>query len=189
MLAVTDWCELENSLLRGFSNPSLSLCIEWRMFRDSSVMLVGSEQFALNHSSLLDSGEKKKKKTGLDAFLLLKGSLEVTFELFSIGLKNLLRIWWALIQRIIRSVKWSPTDLVFLLGAPVMTPRRVHMHSFYLSSQKFICCDAQRPPVDRKGVPRVGALKGLKKLRSWGTENTWRRVYSSLRDTLCTECN
>lgn len=59
------------------------------MFRDSSVMLVGSEQFALNHSSLLDSGKKKKKKTGLDAFLLLKGSLEVTFELSSIGLKNL----------------------------------------------------------------------------------------------------
>lgn len=51
--------ELENSLLRGFSNQSFSLCIEWRMFRDSCVMLVGSGQFTLDHSSPLDSGKKK----------------------------------------------------------------------------------------------------------------------------------
>lgn len=75
--------ELENSLLRGFSNQSFSLCIEWRMFRDSCVMLVGSGQFTLDHSSPLDSG--KKKKTGYNwfgCFLVINGSLEVTFQLF-----------------------------------------------------------------------------------------------------------
>lgn len=58
MLAVTDWRELENSLLRAFSNQSFSLCIEWRMFWGSCVMLVGRGQFTLNHSSLLNSGGK-----------------------------------------------------------------------------------------------------------------------------------
>lgn len=35
----------------------------------------------------------------------------------------------------------------------------------YLSSEKLICCDAQRPPINREGVAGVRALEGLKQLR------------------------
>lgn len=137
MLAVTDWCELENSLLRGFSNQSFSLCIEWRMFRDSSVMLVGSEQFTPNHSSLLDSGKKQNKSASnwFGCFLVIKRlfrshilavfyrSEECSSNMMGFNLKN------HQINEIISNRLGVP------LGAPVMTPAskstcRVHMHDF-----------------------------------------------------------
>lgn len=137
------------------------------------------------------SVHKNKNPTAYNLFggiLVINGPLE-HFTNFSpfIGLKNDLHVLWAKINRN-RVNEIIIYSLGVLPGEPVMTLVSKPTYTWlYLSSQKFVCCDTQRPPVNRKGVARVGALKGLKKLRSWETENMLHCVYSNLRNTLYTE--